>query len=128
MMMMRSPFQKLLLLHFALVSSAIFIGLVSARVGKEEHRELVQHHRKLRRAQMGQGIFGRYIIVLNANATDRLDDMKGFLTLSGVQVDYEYDSAVIGLAVRGLVRATLLKIILDDDIVEYVEEVSGKSF
>jgi hypothetical protein len=109
---MQCSFVSTLVLSWILVS-------VSARVG--------QRHRKLVTAQFGQALTGRYIVVLNGAVGDVLSKAKALLANSGATVEYEYDTAIKGFAVSGLV-AKFLTIVLDDDMVEFVEEVSSGKY
>lgn len=99
-----------LIVFFVLVASA------SARVGEVQTR-----HRKLFVADNGRAIFGRYIVVLNPKVNNVLSVAKSLLENTGATIEYQYDAALKGFAVSGLV-ATVLDLLLDDDIVEYVEE------
>jgi len=103
---------------------------VSARVGnsdggRQRNLELSQiQHRKLRRAtEASSAIEGQFIFVLN----DIVEDVVGFalqlISGSDAQLEFEFETVVKGFTVSGLL-ADLLLAILDEDMVEYVEEVS----
>ena len=82
-------------------------------------------HRKLFLAPQDRAIEDRYIVVLKAG--NALQKVKQLLLNSGAAFEYEYDTAVKGFAVSGLVT-TLLEIVLEDDTIEYIEEVRAAKF
>lgn len=103
----------------------VTVGTVSGRVGDVgRDLELSQiHHRKLYRATEGAAIEGRFIVVLSDRVENVLQMALNLLTGSDAQLEYEYDSVVKGFTVSKLI-ADFLVAILDEDLVEYVEEVS----
>lgn len=117
---------------FRLSALALLFASVSARVGDggtTRNLELSQiQHRKLRRATENRAIEGQFIIVLSDVVENVLEAAIRLIAgATGAQLEYEYDAVVKGFAVSGLV-ADILLAILDDDLVEYVEEVSGFRF
>ena len=93
-----------------------WIALASARVG--------ERHRKLLPSKLGEIISGQYIIVLDENVDNVLHKVKSLLVKLGVNVKYEYDTAIKGFTVSG-VAAKFLTEILNIDMVKYAEEVSS---
>ena len=117
---------------FFLSTLALLLVTVSARVGggsaggggQERHLELSQiQHRKLRRAAENQAIEGQFIFVVSDLVEDVLEFAFGWIRGSDAKLEYEFDTVVKGFTVSGLL-ADLLLAILEDDMVEYVQEVS----
>lgn len=101
---------------FTALLALAWLAAASARMGDTELT-----HRKLFSAPLGQAISGRYIIVLNGKVADVVSKAKTILANSGANIEYEYDTAIKGFAVSGLL-VKFLTAVLDDDAVEYVEE------
>jgi subtilisin family serine protease len=99
-----------------LISFFVLVASASARVG-----EVKTSHRKLFVAEYGRAISGRYIVVLNPEVDNVLSVATSLLENTGASIEYDYDTAFKGFAVSGLV-AKFLDLLLDDDVVEYVEE------
>jgi aqualysin 1 len=105
---------KCFLAFLALVVASSLTG-TAARMGETES------HRKLRTAPLGRALSGRYIVVLNGKIGDVLSKARTVLEKAGANIEFEYDTAIKGFAVSGLV-AKFLTALLDDDMVEFVEE------
>jgi hypothetical protein len=80
-------------------------------------------HRKLRRALIGMGIKDRYIVVLNPKISNVLEKARSLLMNSGAILEYTYVNSIKGFTCSSLAYRFLMSI-LDDDLVEYVEQVS----
>jgi hypothetical protein len=101
---------------FVLTLVLSWIVSASARVG--------ERHRKLLPSKLGVVIPDRYIIVLNDKVDNVMPKAQFLLEKLGVNIEYEYDTAIKGFAVSGLVAKLLTKI-LDNEMVKFAEEVSS---
>jgi hypothetical protein len=95
----------------------LLIGSVSAGLrGQVEHR-------KLRRAAEGSiRLERRFIVVLKPEVGYVRDKARSLLRESGAGLEFTYENSIKGFAVSGLVTRVLLRI-LNDDMVDYIEEV-----
>ena len=119
-----SAWSSLLLLCVVLVQW----GHVDARVGspRRRRRQLFQHRKMQWASEEEEHIEGQYIIVFNPETSDDAIDslQRGWLNSSntGAKIKFQFNDALKAIVVSRL-SANILKVIIGDDRILWIEEV-----